>query len=107
MEWASAFEPWSTRELTGIPDSVRLNLHVAVEMTTGWVRKVAGDGDAPVCTHLGGVLRRNDAEDSWDCPLHGSRFDLDGEVLEGPGHLRAATLIAPRVVMPSVRSSAR
>lgn len=84
QEWASAFEPWSTREVTGLPDSVRINLHVAVEMTTGWVRKVAGRGDAPVCTHLGGVLRRNDAEDSWDCPLHGSRFGLDGEVLEGP-----------------------
>lgn len=84
QEWASAFEPWSTRELTGLPDSIRLNLHVAVEMTTGWARKIAGRGDAPVCTHLGGVLRRNDAEDSWDCPLHGSRFGLDGEVLEGP-----------------------
>lgn len=84
LEWASAFEPWSTRELTGIPDSIRINLHVAVEMTTGWARKLTGDGDAPVCTHLGGVLRRNDAEDSWDCPLHGSRFGLDGEVLEGP-----------------------
>jgi glycine/D-amino acid oxidase-like deaminating enzyme len=84
MEWASAFEPWTSREITGIPDSIRLNLLVAVEMTTGWARKVTGSGDDPVCTHLGGVLRRNDAEDSWDCPLHGSRFGLDGQVLEGP-----------------------
>jgi Rieske Fe-S protein len=39
---------------------------------------------APLCTHLYGVLRWNDAENSWDCPLHGSRFDHRGNVLEGP-----------------------
>ncbi|MFC5494777.1 FAD-dependent oxidoreductase [Nocardioides caricicola] len=84
LEWASTFEPWSTHELTGVPDSIRINAAVALEMTSGWVRKIATRDDAPICTHLGGVLRRNDAEDSWDCPLHGSRFGPDGSVLEGP-----------------------
>lgn len=37
-----------------------------------------------VCTHAGGVVRWNDAEQSWDCPLHGSRFAADGTRLEGP-----------------------
>lgn len=37
-----------------------------------------------VCPHLGGVLNWNGAEQSWDCPLHGSRFSAEGERLEGP-----------------------
>jgi glycine/D-amino acid oxidase-like deaminating enzyme/nitrite reductase/ring-hydroxylating ferredoxin subunit len=37
-----------------------------------------------LCSHLGGTLSWNDAERSWDCPLHGSRFSPEGEVLEGP-----------------------
>jgi glycine/D-amino acid oxidase-like deaminating enzyme/nitrite reductase/ring-hydroxylating ferredoxin subunit len=37
-----------------------------------------------ICSHLGGTLAWNDAERSWDCPLHGSRFTPDGDVLEGP-----------------------
>jgi nitrite reductase/ring-hydroxylating ferredoxin subunit len=36
------------------------------------------------CPHLGGALVWNPAEKSWDCPLHGSRFDVEGRVICGP-----------------------
>lgn len=39
---------------------------------------------SPRCTHMGCLLRWNGAEQTWDCPCHGSRFRRDGRLLHGP-----------------------
>jgi len=39
---------------------------------------------SPKCPHMGCQLEWNPEEQSWDCPCHGSRFDVCGRLLEGP-----------------------
>ena len=62
---------------------------VAVCTVNGQTHEVSA-----VCPHLQGLVTWNDAELSWDCPLHGSRFAATGEVLEGPAVTGLASLAA-------------
>jgi glycine/D-amino acid oxidase-like deaminating enzyme/nitrite reductase/ring-hydroxylating ferredoxin subunit len=39
---------------------------------------------SPVCTHAACIVNWNGEEKSWDCPCHGARYDIHGNVLTGP-----------------------
>ncbi|ANI37398.1 FAD-dependent oxidoreductase [Mycolicibacterium vaccae] len=112
MEWAHAFSSWRAHELRGIPTALELNLKVGLHLVNGWLGASAhGEAPAegqgvvdgppwrrratsvvdgvqrtvsPVCPHLGGIVKWNDSDCAWECPLHGSRFAPDGSLLEGP-----------------------
>jgi glycine/D-amino acid oxidase-like deaminating enzyme len=113
LEWAAAFASWSRHELNGIITAMQANLEVGFNLARGWVTPIAASGHgadhrggvvsgapwnlqahsnvdgvehvvSPVCPHLGGIVNWNDADQCWECPLHGSRFAPDGTILEGP-----------------------
>jgi glycine/D-amino acid oxidase-like deaminating enzyme/nitrite reductase/ring-hydroxylating ferredoxin subunit len=53
-----------------------------------------------VCPHLGCIVAFNAVESSWDCPCHGSRFGVTGELMNGPATRGLEPVTAPATEAP-------
>ena len=111
--WAEAFSPIRFHPLAASPDLIKEGVNVGIHFLSDRItgrgsaeglargegavvgsglgqRAVYRDESGELhslsarCTHLGCIVRFNRAESTWDCPCHGSRFALDGSVIEGP-----------------------
>ena len=83
--WAEAFDSTRVAPKQSLVAFMRENANVALRFVGDRLTALRpGTPNAPTCSHLGCRLTYNTADESWDCPCHGSRFDRHGGVLEGP-----------------------
>jgi glycine/D-amino acid oxidase-like deaminating enzyme/nitrite reductase/ring-hydroxylating ferredoxin subunit len=112
--WLKIYDARRIKPIAGGSEFVKGNVEVASHLVSGYlstkpksfdelasgqaaVLKIDGDNVAAyrdeqgqlhalsaACTHMGCILGWNETDRTWDCPCHGSRFTLSGDVLHGP-----------------------
>ncbi|MGW8764424.1 FAD-dependent oxidoreductase [Streptomyces sp. NPDC055815] len=75
--WTELLDPRRRLPARDLPGVVRRQTTVARHYLTGL-------RTGRRCTHMGCELGFDEAEQTWECPCHGSRFAADGTVLQGP-----------------------
>jgi glycine/D-amino acid oxidase-like deaminating enzyme/nitrite reductase/ring-hydroxylating ferredoxin subunit len=112
--WLELFDARRVKPIAGGKEFIKENADVAAHLIGGYasrkpksydelepgqgaILKIDGDNVAAfrdeqgqvhavsaACSHMGCLLGWNVTDRTWDCPCHGSRFALSGEVLHGP-----------------------
>ncbi len=112
--WLQLYDATRVKPIAGAREFARGNADVASHLVGGYMASKPKDfaalapGDAAIlkvdgetiaafkdeqgrihavsaaCTHMGCLVGWNETDRSWDCPCHGSRFTLSGEVMHGP-----------------------